>query len=310
MKKFVYLLFFAALLLSPAVPRCFPETLVLNDQDQWQSVSDLPEDLALIQNYLDQGKPKKANKAAKKWIKENPDSPYMDQALFLKAQAQFDRKLYYQAFLDLEDLLNEYGTSKLFIPALEREVEIANLFLAGKKRKVWGFIPASARTEAIEILDIVAEHWPGSELAARALMTQADYYFQKNRFIEAQQTYQVVVDQYSKSQYYQTALRLNAEASHAIYLGYYYDGSSLEDAKFRYLQYQARFPDDAARIGVGQRLDRINWQQGQKEYEIADFYRRTKKYSSAKYYCQYIMKRWPDTEWAQKARDMLEKYNL
>ncbi len=310
MKKFVFLFIFGIGLFLAAASVCFSETLVLNEQDQWQSINDLPEDLAVIQEYLDRGKAKKANKTAKKWIKNNPDSPYMDQALFLKAQAQFDRKLYYQSFLDLEDLLNEYGTSKLFVPALEKEVEIAKLFLAGKKRKVWGFIPASARTEAIEILDIVAEHWPGSELAATALMIQADYYFQKDRFTEAQQTYQVVVDQYSKSQYYQTALRLNAESSHAIYQGYYYDGSSLEDARFRYLQYQARFPEDAARIGVDQRLTRIHWQQAQKEYKIADFYRRTKKYNSAKYYCQSIMKRWPDTEWAQKAREMLEKYNL
>jgi outer membrane protein assembly factor BamD (BamD/ComL family) len=307
MKKSTFLILFAAGLIILTSSACFSETLVLNEQDQWQPVIDLPKDLAAIKDLMDRNKPKKANKKLKKWIKDNPDSPYMDQALFMKGQAQFNRKLYYQAVLDFEDLLNEYGTSKLFEPALKKEVEIAKLFLAGKKRKVWGFIPASARTEALEILDIVAEHWPGSELAAGALMMQGDYYFQKGRYIEAQQTYQIIVDQYSKSRYYQTALRLNAESSHAIYLGQYYDGSCLEDAKFRYMQYQAHFPEDAEKIGVPQRLAKINWQQGQKEYSIADFYQRTKRHDSARYYCQYILERWPDTEWAEKARQMLDE---
>ncbi|MCK5271192.1 MAG: hypothetical protein KAJ52_01400, partial [Sedimentisphaerales bacterium] len=119
------------------------------------------------------------HKTIKKWIKKNQKSPNMDKALFLRGQALFERKLYYQAFESFEKLLDEHAASELFEAAMYKETEIACLFLIGKKRKVFGFIPSSARTEGITILEQTAQRWPGSELAAKALMIKADYHNDK-----------------------------------------------------------------------------------------------------------------------------------
>jgi outer membrane protein assembly factor BamD (BamD/ComL family) len=280
-------------------------------QDQVLKVNDLPPDLAEVAQKLQQDRPKKAYKLVKKWIKKNKDSEensqYMDQALFFKGQALFERKLYYQAFEAYDEMLDGYGGSSLFEAAINQEVEIARRFLAGAKRKVWGFIPSSARTEGLEILDRVVERWPGSELAARALTMQAEHYYHRGRFIEAQSTYQVLVEHYSKSNYYPDALLRNAEATQAQYEGPLYDSGCLTDALIRYEHYQARFPIEAQELGIRQRMERINWQQAQKHYKIADYYRRTHRSEAAQFYGDYIRQQWPDSVWTSRVQEMLDQ---
>jgi len=272
---------------------------VLNETGrEWLKAGDLPKGLAPVQKLLDEGRPKRAYKQVKKWIEAHEDSEELDRALFLKAQAQFDRKLYYQSFEVYEELLDGWGASSLFEAALHQQMEIARRFLAGAKRKIWGFLPASARTEALEILDRVVERWPGSELAAEALMLQADYYYSRGRFIEAQVTYQVVVENYTKSEYYEKALLRNAESTHAQYRGPLYDSDCLTEARLRYEQYRTRYPHRARELGIEQRISRIHWQEAEKHYRIADFYRRTHRDGASDYYVDYIQGHWPETEWA------------
>jgi len=268
--------------------------------------TNLPARLAEVQAKLQQGRPKKAYQLVKNWIKKNKDSEFMDQALFFKGQALFDRKLYYQAFEAYDELLDGYSGSSLFEAAIEQQVKIALKFLAGAKRKVWRFIPASAKTEGLEILEQVVERWPGSELAARALMMQADYYYNKGQFIEAQSTYQLLVENYRKSSYYEQALIRNAEATHARYEGPLYDSVPLTDARIRYEQYQMLYPEKAYQLGIPQRIERINWQEAQKYYKIADYYRRTHKDEALRFYVAYIRQRWADGEWTQRAQTLLK----
>jgi len=287
---------------------CAAETVVLEESGQWRSVESLPRDLQAVRDLLDQRQPKKALKEINKWLKQNKGgevADVMDDALFLKAQAFFDRKRYYQAFETYEQLLDGYGASPWFEPALRQEVEIARRFLAGEKRIVWGFIRASARTEGVEILDRVVERWPGSELAARALMMQADYYYQEGRFVEAQSTYQVIAESYSKSSFYEAALLRSAEATHAQYRGPRYDARCLTDARIRYEQYRARFPGPAEQLGLGERLYRLDWAEAEKHYEIADYYGRTHREGAVRYYVSYLESHWPVSEWTRRARALL-----
>jgi outer membrane protein assembly factor BamD (BamD/ComL family) len=281
------------------------KTVVLDEADQWQPSTSLPADLEAISQNIEKGKAKKATKEIEKWIKDNPASPQMDQALFLKGRALFQRKLYYQSFVAYDKLVTDFPDTELFSTTLSQQVEIARRFLAGAKRKVWGFIPASAKTEALEILDRVIEKWPGSELAATALMMQADYYYQKRKYIEAQQTYQSVVQDYTGSSYYQKAMRRNAESTYIQFMGPRYQGTCLLDARIRYEQYQARFPEDAEQLGVAGIIEKITNQLAEKEFLIADFYRRTGKIPAAQYYWAYIINHWPDSSYARESRAWL-----
>lgn len=272
--------------------------------DVSNSESTLPDELVNIDRLLAQEKPKKAYKQVKKWIKENPDSSYMDQALFRKGQALFDRELYYQSFLAFDELLDKYPAGVLFEKALNMQVDIACKFLAGAKRKVWGFISTSARTEAIAILEKVAQRWYGSELAATALMLQGDYYFEKTRFLEAQHTYQMIIDNYRSSKHYEPAMLGSARATHGQYLGSSYDTSCLDEALIRYRHYRLQYPEKAVAKSVDQEIELIRKQQIQKQFDIADFYQRTGKSEAAKKTWAFIYQNWSDSDQAIEARKL------
>ena len=278
--------------------------------EQWSDLLDgeLPQKLQEIREHIVKGKNRKAYKQAKKWIKKNPDSPFMDRGLFLQGRAQFERKLYYQSFVILEDLLDQHAGSELFEPALRQEMEIARLFLGGAKRKVWGFIPSSARTEAVAILESIEDRWPGSELAATALMMKADYYFNKGDYLEAQYAYQVIIDNYKNRSVYEPALLRCAKATHGQYLGGPYDTHCLVDAMIRYKQYELSFPAGARQANIDREIETIREQQTNKEFEIADFYRRTNKLQAARYYWSSISSRWPNTIWSRQAQQQLKEY--
>ena len=270
-------------------------------------IENLNPDLAPIQQLIEMGDTKPAVKMVDEWMESNPDSEVTDQALFLKAQAYFDKNSYHKAYYAYEDLLNGYSTSSLYETSLRQEMEIARLYLTGKKRILWGFLPVKAHSDAIVILDGVVERWPLSELSAQALMMQADFFSQNGRFMEAESTCQLLVDHYRNSQYFESALLGSAEASQAQYLGPNYDSRCLTNARFKYERYRAMFPENAQKLGITERINRIDWQEGEKCYLVGDYYRRTKRMGAARYYFDYIVQRWPGGEWAQKAEKTIRQ---
>ncbi|MFC1782538.1 hypothetical protein ACFL02_03010 [Planctomycetota bacterium] len=269
-------------------------------------IDELPTELAAVQEKLDESQPGKAVKLVNKWIKENEDSEFMDRALFLKGEALFEKKSYLKAYESYEELLDGYSTSRFFEPALHKEMEIAHQFLTGVRRKLWGFIPIRAYSEAVEILDGIVEHWPLSELSAEALMMQADFFFNEGRFLEAQGTYLLLVEHYGKSRYFESALLGGAESSQAQYEGSFYDGGCLMEARYQYERYQALYPARADQLGIGQRIERIDWQEGERSYKTADYYQRTDRREAACFYFDYITQRWPGSVWARRSEESLQ----
>jgi len=272
-----------------------------------EKIAQLPPQLLEIHQLIAENRPRKAQILAENWAKNNPDSPFLDYVLFFQAQSLFSQKLYYQSFNVYQELLDKYPATDLFSGALYHEVKIATLFLAGAKRKLWKTIPIGATTDGEEMLERVVERWPGSELAATALMIQGNYYYATKRYPEAQQTYQSIVDFYASSNYYEPAFFRNAESTYAQYEGYKYDTSCLANALVRYEQYRLRYPELAQQKDVDQTIAQIRDLQIEKEYQIAQFYKRTNEIPTARYYWTRINTNWPESKWAQLSRKMLEK---
>ena len=275
----------------------------------WTPAQALPEPLARAHHQIELGDLCQSLKTIKRWLKANPeDHPYIDHALYLKVMAQFQRRKYHQAAEVANELCAGHATSRFFEPSLHVQVEIARLFLAGEKRKVLGFIPATAYGDARAILDRVIDRWPGSELAARALSMQAEHYFNKKRYLEAQDTCQLIVDQYPNSAYYYHALLLAPQATHSQYRGPLYDSSCLTDAAIRYSRFAAEFPEKAQDLDIASRIKEVRYQQAEKAFTIADFYRRTHRTDAALYYWRDITQRFGETEFAPQARELIRQY--
>ena len=271
------------------------------------SESEIPRELAAVQTLIDSGSTRKACKKVIKWVKANPASEYMELGLKLEGDAFFARKEYYKSYLAYEKILNEYGATTYFSYAIEREIAIAQKFLAGQKRRFWKIFWVTARLEGLTILDDIDSRWPGSAAGARAIMTRADYFYDYEKYFEAEQEYHRLIVAYAKSCYYPRAMYREAESKLKQFEGVYYDSICLDEAQVLYQQYKLRFPADAARLNVDAKLEFISSEKVKKEYEIADFYYRTGKTRQAVIYWNSVIEMAPESDYAQKAIANIQK---
>ena len=254
---------------------------------------------------LQQGRAKDVVNAAKDWIKLNKTNPLMPQVLLLQGDAEVLRGNRYTALYSYEDLLNNYPTSDLYLPVLEREFNIAESFLGGYKRKFLGMRVLPVSDDALQLLDRIQDRQRGSAIAERAGIRVADFYYQSGKFQEAIDSYSDFMKRYPYSQYYRKAEIRRAEASLGNFRGVLFDYTPLTDARDLLGEIGRRYPQSSEILQARAIDDRIYQLEGQKELEIARYYFRSgKKYASA-YYYKRVIANWPDTLYAEAARKEL-----
>jgi outer membrane assembly lipoprotein YfiO len=245
---------------------------------------------------------------AKDWEKENRTHPLMPQVLLLQGDAEVLRGNKYAALFPYEDLLNNFPTSDLFLPTLEREYHLADAFLNGYKRLFLGLRVLDASDDALELLDRIQDRQRGSAIAEQAGLRVADYYYGQGDFARAIDGYTDFLRRYPYSQYVRKAEIRRAEASLGSYRGISFDFTPLYDARERLATISQAYPQSAESLQVKAINDRIYQIQGEKELEIARYYYRAGKRYAAAYYYKRVIANWPDTTYADTARkEMAER---
>jgi outer membrane protein assembly factor BamD (BamD/ComL family) len=230
----------------------------------------------------------------------------LPEVLLAKAEALIGQHEYGDAHLVLQEFLSKYGGTALTTEALRLEFIIAEAFLGGAKRKVFGFRLLSGEDLGLRILDEICTDYPETELAELATKTKADYLFRIGEHGLAQLEYANLQRDFPQSRYQPYALRRSAESSLAGFAGVDYDEAALVDAGARYDEYRVRYPSRANREGVGLILDKIQETRAEKEYTIGAYYERTKHLGSAIFYYRWVCDNWPETIAATKAAERLE----
>ncbi len=242
---------------------------------------------------------------AKKWIKKNKSNPLLPQVLLLQGDAEVARGNKYKSLYSYEDILNNFPTSELYIPVLQKEYDIADAFLKGYKRKFLGirFLPVT--DDAIELLDRIQDRERGSPLAEQAGIRVADYYYGTGEFQEAIDSYNDFLKRYPYSQYVRKAEVRRAEASLGNFHGILFDITPLLDSRERLAAISEVFPQTAEGLQVSALEDRIYQLEGRKELEVARYYWRAGRHHAASYFYKRVIQNWPDTLFAQDAKKEL-----
>jgi len=231
-------------------------------------------------------------------IKESPTAPHREEAMWMRASALFALKEYYQAYEQYEELITQYAGSPHYREALLKEIEIAELFLKGERRKVWGMsLMVRSDTEALEILRKVYEHQPAGALAASVVLRIADYHWAKSEWPEAEDYYDKYCREYPNGQAAREAEFKRAKCAIERCRGARYDTTCLQLAYDRLRQFQAKFPDVAEREGVPAVLEEVRNRQAQALYEIAARYHRAGQVLAAAFYAERLRERFPDSPW-------------
>ena len=293
----------------------FREREVLDpDSDQWiQQEPETPrvpvDELDQARLLLAEGKPKKAYKILDKWTEENPDHERYYEGLYLLGEANFERRLFFQAYEDYEEVADATA-GDLFYQSLRRATDVARAFLSGQKRVFWKIFRIPAYDDGIDILDRVWERIPGTRLGEQALKLKADYYYENGDVDLAQDEYVNLAREYPNGRFVQLAMLRSAEAASAAFPGIKFDDRALLNADVRYHQLLSSFRAYAERENVPDRLEGIRQQRAEKDLDIARWYQRTKQLGAAEYYYKLVLKDWPDTIAAEEAKQELNRMGV
>lgn len=161
---------------------------------------------------------------------------------------------------------------------------------------------------AVQALETIWQHDATGPLADDALMLQATYAQRKNDFVEAARLYQLIREQYPDSSHFEDAFLLGSHVTLASYSGAEYDGQSLERA--RELKEIARtFPNltDEQRSRLEQELTNLEQAEVEREWARVEFYLHKNQPASVAVYCNRILNRYPDSQYARRAWQILQE---
>ena len=253
------------------------EKYELDSLDRWTKVAQAnpgSEEAQLLaaRRALIEGEPQRANKLATAFLEKYPLSNYRADALLVRGDALRGHDEY-EALFEYEEICRRYPGSVVFIPALEREYEIAVEYVHGLRRRFWGtFRWVDARPDGEELLIRVQERLPGSELGEKACIALCDYYFDRQEMMMAAEAYRIYTENYPRGQNINKA-RLRLIYSYlAGFKGPEYDASGLLEARAKLRSLQAIQPGLAQQVGAQGMLVRIEESEAAKFLSTAAWY--------------------------------------
>jgi outer membrane protein assembly factor BamD len=227
---------------------------------------------------------------AGEWLEAYPAHPLVPEALLLRGDARVADGRYYQALFDYEQLVGRYPASELFLPTLERELRLAELYLDGDvRRRLLGVPIFPLDGEAEELLIRIQERAPGSDVGQRALLRLGDYYYDENEMGLAAQAYDLFLQNYPRSEHREWAMLRLIQASLARFRGPRFDPTGLVDARQRLVEYQEQFPAAAEQIGADALMRSIGQSMARRDLLLARWYdRRGERVSAVALYRRLV----------------------
>lgn len=242
-----------------------------------------------------------ARKTLLAWEHVHKDSPVRDRAVFLIAQSYYDEDDRILAFYYLDEVMDEYPESHLFAAAVKEQYDIGDDYLSGHKRRLFGIPCLPAEDEAVEMLYRVQQRVPGSDLAQRALLRTADYYYNSGQFDYAEDAYAAFVRSYPRSDQVPRARLRQAFSSLAQFRGVDFDATPIIDARAELIDIQKTYPDMAEDENIPVFLQKIDEAFAAKLFSLAGFYERTGQPKSAAYYYEFLIDTYGSSPKGQQA---------
>jgi outer membrane protein assembly factor BamD (BamD/ComL family) len=307
-------------ILLATLPVCAQQTeTTLNDKGEWV-VTDAPEPgsdaatLAEARVKVAEGHPGRAVAILNKWIKKNKNTtnPHLPEAYLLRGRAKMADGNEFRAMFDFERLIREFPASEQFEDANYEEYKIAIAYLDGLNRKTLGLRISPSESVGEETLVRVAERLPGSTLREQAFLSLSDYYyFRAVDMKSAALIYGYLVEQFPNTRYRKEAMAREIYANVARFKGPRYDASSLIEADILIDRFEANFPADARRTGIGDALSaRINDSLALQVLENATWYANRGDKPSARFVLQRLMRKHPNTVAAAKGRELAKRIGI
>lgn len=263
-----------------------------------------------IRQLIAQGRTDQAISDLTKWLErqDRVRNPWYPEALMLRASARLAGGDEFESLYDFEQVIRDYPGSENLVAALEKEYEVAELYLKGRRKKMLGLRLESGIPIATEILLRINERLPGSRLAEKSLLRLADYYYEQRELEMAGETYDVFLSLYPRSEHRAKALQRRVYANITRFKGPAFDATSLQEAQYQIEDFQREFPVEAQRVGMTDALAaRVEESRAEQLLLVARYYLEDNDAPGARLTLSRLIRTYPGTGAAQRGLEIFEQ---
>lgn len=248
-----------------------------------------------------------AARAYRSLIKAYPTSPLAAKSQEKIASCYEREGLLYEAFKAYQKLIEQYPQEIDFDAILKEQYRIGELFISGKKRKLWKFSIIPAQDKGIEILQTIVKNAPYSEIAPQAQFKIGYAYKRMGKLTEAVEAYKKVVEEYSDTPWYEESLYQLGLCNYQKSRGFSYDQAAAKESIEIFQRFLKEFPNSKHIPKVKSSLQQLEGRNAKGLFEIARFYEKHNHNAAAIMYYEEIIEKYPETEEAKESNKRLQK---
>lgn len=254
---------------------------------------------------------KKYNQAGKHWA----SSSLEQDAYFMTAESYFFAEDYPKAEDYYVKLIKEYPRTRYQDRVDQRRMEIGNYWLqfpdkfyninlTDKKRPL-----NDTENHGKRVLEKMLLDSPTGRLADDVTMDIANTEFKRENWNEALDRYRDLISVYTDSPHQFDAHFLGAKSALLAYQGPQYSAEPLEQADKLLKQMVRQFSKQASerKEPIAEMLAEVKYRQAERLYDEATYRNNKQEYAAAIVYCDRILDNYPDTPFADKAQQIIDK---
>ena len=251
-------------------------------------------------------------------IAENTHNPPLiaERARYYEAECLRLQGYYPKAVDTYHRMVKDFPTGVYREQAAVRMLDVANYWLddtraqmdaeqekrAGKRRFVpFNFVHwdrskplLDEEGRALQALENAHVADPLGPMSDKALFLAGSVHYMRGHYLEADQLFSQLIDMHANSPLRPQAIELAIKAKNNSTGGSAYDGRKCAEAIKLINMAQSTCPELRAKPEfLTQHLYAIRYQQAEKDFNIAEFYRRTGHYGSAYFYYELVIRRYP-----------------
>ncbi|WP_164102391.1 tetratricopeptide repeat protein [Candidatus Laterigemmans baculatus] len=249
----------------------------------------------------------------------NPDSALEQDALFLAGESYFFSDQLTKAEDAFVQLQKQHPRNRHSDRVASRLFAIAQYWIETAKAPNPSLMPINftdpsrpyldASGHGIRVLDQMRYDDPTGRLADDATMAAAVEHFRKGNYLEADQFLADLRETYPDSDHQFNAHLLGLRCKLEMYAGSAYSGLVLDEGEELIKRMRQLFPQESRSAEHGEMIAKaaaeIEFYQAEKLWERARYREKQGHYGGASYYHQELLEKYPNTPFAEQAREHL-----
>ncbi len=247
-------------------------------------------------------------RAAHRVLRVWPLSDYAPHAEFLIGRCLEATGRDEAAFNAYQNIIQKYPKSAEYEEVLWRQYEISNRFLHGEWFRLWGYLPLyRSMDQTAKMFDKIVGNGPYSDVAPHAQLRIGAARENQKDYAEAVKAYETAADRYhdqpviAADALYREGIAYQKQAAAAEY-----DQSTAGKAIAAYTDFITLFPDDKRVPRVQRAIAMLKAEQVRGNFEIAQFYEKSRKWAGAVVYYNEVLQLDPNSRFAAQARQRIE----